>query len=169
MALAKAATTPVPTPSSPALDDHTRLFGQATTSPRRWTTAQLRSMQSRYEDAVAIGRELIEARTKSLGPANIATISAINTVATTLIEMNQFDESERLMQRATADWEKAQGPDHPLTLELRSNTAWLYYWWAMTLDESDPAREEKLTKARTMGEAVVAIAPESSATSTPRR
>ncbi len=140
-----------------ALDDHTRLFGRShdVTAETMDYLAQLRSMQSRYEDAVAIGRELIEARTKSLGPANIATISAINTVATTLIEMNQFDESERLMQRATADWEKAQGPDHPLTLELRSNTAWLYYWWAMTLDESDPAREEKLTKARTMGEAVV--------------
>ena len=140
-----------------ALEDNTRLFGRDNdvTAESMDYLAQLRSLQSRMEDAVALGKELIQVRTKSLGPSNLATISAINTVAISMVDLNQFEESEQLMQKAMTDWQKENGPDHPLSLELRSNCAWLYYWWGMALEPDSPARAEKLAKARTMGEAVV--------------
>ncbi len=140
-----------------ALDENTRLFGRDNdvTAESMDYLAQLRALQSRMEDAVALGKELIAVRTKSLGASNLETISAINTVAISLVDLNEFEESEQLLQKAIADWQKASGPDHPLSLELRSNCAWLYYWWGMALEAGSPARAEKLAKARAMGEAVV--------------
>jgi tetratricopeptide (TPR) repeat protein len=138
-----------------ALEDHTRLFGRKhdLTAQTIDQLAQLRALQSRNAEAVTMCAELADIRAATLGPEDISTISALNTLATALVDLDRFEESESTFQRAITAEGKARGAETPLALELRANLQWLYYWWGMRVKESDASRHDTLmTQARTLGE-----------------
>jgi len=142
----------------PALADHTRLFGRkhAITLQTIDALATLYVEQMRSAEAEPLLREVMEIRRETLGTQNTETVSSMNSLATLYGDTERFDEAEKLFAEAAAIQEKISGRDHPLTLEVRSNFAWLEYWSAMQEREKRPDKyKERIARSRALNEEVL--------------
>lgn len=142
-----------------AVADHQRLFGRAhpITVQAIDRLALLHVEQGRAADAEPLLREVLALRASSADPAEQRDlIATMNALAILLADTEQFDESERLFEDTLARQTRTDGADHPFTLEVRGNYAWMLYWSAMSAQASDPPkRQRQLERARQMGEAVL--------------
>ncbi|MBS0189696.1 MAG: tetratricopeptide repeat protein [Phycisphaerales bacterium] len=121
------------------------------------TLALLYSQQSRPDQAAKVAKEVLDARMISPGKDDLATIATMNTLAVSYGELGNAAESDRMYEELIASLTKLRGPDHPETLNARTNYAWTLYWTAMQTERGvgDRARE-RVEKARVIDEDVVA-------------
>jgi len=141
-----------------ALSDHTRLFGRkhAIALQTMDALATLYVEQMRSKDAEPLLRELIEIRKVSPGSENTEAASSMNSLATLYADTGRFAEAETLFEDVIRIQERLNGRDHPFTLEVRGNLAWLEYWAAMQERQSQPEKfGPRVARARLMGEEVL--------------
>lgn len=121
------------------------------------TLALLYSQQSRPDQAAKVAKEVLDARMVSPGKDDLATIATMNTLAVSYGELGNAAESDRMYEELIVSLTKLRGPDHPETLNARTNYAWTLYWTAMQTERGvgDHARE-RVEKARVIDEDVVA-------------
>jgi len=137
-----------------ALADHERLFGRHhdITVGSMDQLATLYVVQSRSNDAASLLDEVLRIRTASLGPEHVDTLGTMNSLALLYTETERFEEAEKLFESAIVIQDRRGGPDHPVTLDLKANLAWLHYWYAASIKENSEAYQERLRKARELGE-----------------
>jgi len=118
--------------------------------------ATLYAIQMRPKEASQLVSEVLRERLATLGKEDTLTVSSMNTLATLNVDLEEFAESERLFNEAIAVQDRVVGPEHPTTLDLRTNLAWMYYTAAMAEEQSHPElKAPRLEKARELGERTV--------------
>ncbi len=116
----------------------------------------LMTSQSRANEAVDLAKEVMDGRVALLGENNLETVAAINSLATVYAEVQRADESESLFDRAIEAQRALAGPEHPYTLTIRGNLAWMLYWTSMEEDYGKSERTRKrLERAKTINEEVL--------------
>jgi tetratricopeptide (TPR) repeat protein len=116
----------------------------------------LMTSQSRANEAVDLAKEVMDGRVALLGENNLETVAAINSLATVYAEVQRADESESLFDRAIEAQRALAGPEHPYTLTIRGNLAWMLYWTSMEEDYGKSERTRKrLERAKAINEEVL--------------
>jgi eukaryotic-like serine/threonine-protein kinase len=134
---------------------HERLFGRrhATTLQSMDGLATLYVEQGRADESEPLLRESIEIRKASGAGESWESLATMNALATLLADRGKFDESETLFESALTAADKLGKKEHPFTLEIRGNFAWMQYWAGSQEKGTDPERAaRRIARARTLGE-----------------
>merc|ERR1712142_1101774 len=107
---------------------------------------------SKREEAIAVLKEIVEARTKTLGPTHAETITAMDQIVVHLTHLAQNDEAMKMQTEVVQAKTKAFGPGHPNTLSAKRNLGVVlgnlgkYAEAVEVLDEALKLAEDKLGK-----------------------
>jgi tetratricopeptide (TPR) repeat protein len=77
----------------------------------------------KYEEAVALHRQVLEGREKTLGKEHPRTLASLNNLAVVLQDQGDHNAARQLHQRALEGWETVLGKEHPDTLTGVNNLA----------------------------------------------
>jgi serine/threonine protein kinase/tetratricopeptide (TPR) repeat protein len=133
---------------------HERLFGRKNpiTLQSLEGLATIMVEQGRTAEAEPLLRESLESR-KSIGAVAWESIASMNALATLMTDKGQFDQAEAMFEEAIVDADKLGKKEHPFTLEVRGNFAWMQYWAGSQEKTTNPERSaRRMARARTLGE-----------------
>ncbi|XVJ57954.1 MAG: serine/threonine protein kinase [Tepidisphaera sp.] len=133
---------------------HERLFGRKNpiTLQSLEGLATVMVEQGRTAEAEPLLRESLEAR-KAVGTVAWESIATMNALATLMTDKGQFDQAEAMFGDALAAADKLGKKEHPFTLELRGNLAWMLYWAASQEKQTSPEKsKQRFERSRTLGE-----------------
>jgi tetratricopeptide (TPR) repeat protein len=135
------------------------LFGRASeiTADSIELLALLLSEQQLDNDAIVPAREAYASRLAAFGKDDARTVRAMTLLATICGGVGLGDEAEALFTDAIAASSRLFGPEHPNSLDIRSNFAWMLYWTAKNTEGLAPELvRTRLERAREVGEQVLA-------------
>lgn len=141
-----------------ALADHTRVFGRKhpITLQTMDALSTLYVEQMRSAEAEPLLREVIAIRKATLAPDSSEIVLSMNSLATLYADTGRFDDAETMFQDAAKTQERLKGRDHPFTLEVLGNLAWLEYWAAVQEEKTHPEKfGPRIARARSLGEEVL--------------
>ncbi|MEL6796948.1 MAG: tetratricopeptide repeat protein [Planctomycetota bacterium] len=78
---------------------------------------------SEYDTALPVLRETVRLNASVHGQSHLETIGAQNALAQALTDMTEFEETEAIYGETLSNAMRGYGPDHPITLKTRGNTA----------------------------------------------
>ncbi|MCC6230641.1 MAG: serine/threonine protein kinase [Phycisphaerales bacterium] len=141
-----------------AIDEHTAWFGRRheVTIESMDALATMLGLQMRNEEAEPVLKEVLESQIATLGRESIEAVNTMSTLATLYGDIGRFDEGEAMFRDATSIAERITRADHPMTLSLKSNHAWMMYWRARHGNPTPEVRSTLLESARVLGEQALA-------------
>jgi tetratricopeptide (TPR) repeat protein len=124
--------------------------------PITWTAlrnvADVLSQRGRYAEAEGLYRQVLDGRLLAHGEADRATLEARNRLAAELLLQEKYAEAERLHRETLDASQRALGPDHPDTLRVLDNLAWVLGRQPGKLGEAVPlARQALAARQRVLG------------------
>jgi serine/threonine protein kinase/tetratricopeptide (TPR) repeat protein len=141
-----------------SIETNTRLFGHAheITVTSMDILSGLYAMQNRAKDAEPLAREVVAARLAPAERDRPEAAEALNALGGIEADLGHFEESEKLFERAIELADRVSGPDHPYTLQTRSNFALALYTAAMQEEQAKPDLFlPRLNRAKDLNERVL--------------
>jgi tetratricopeptide (TPR) repeat protein len=138
-----------------AIPTHERVFGRrhAITLQSLDGLSALYVEQGRAAEAEPLLRESVDARKASGTDGTWEAVGTMNSLATLLADRGVFEESEALFESSLGAAERLGKKEHPFTLEVRGNFAWMQYWAGSQEKTTNPERSaRRMARARTLGE-----------------
>ncbi len=138
-----------------AVAKHERLFGRrhAITLSCLDGLAELYVEQGRGAEAEPLLRESLEIHKAASGKTTWEALATMNALATVLTDKGAFDEAETMFEEAVRASETLGKRDHPFSLEIRGNFAWMEYWAGSQTKDADAERSKKrIERSRVLGE-----------------
>lgn len=109
--------------------------------------AQIMSRRGDAQGALSIQRDVHERASRAMGPTHEHTLGMAINLGAALRHLGRFDEAEKVLSKAEADWRTTYGAEHPGTLLAMHNQAML------AADMGDRAKgaeiNRRLVEART--------------------
>lgn len=141
-----------------AIEDNTAWFGRRheVTIESMDGLATLLGLQMRNDEAEPVLKEVLESQVAVLGPESIEAVNTMSTLATLYGDIGRFDDAEKMFVEATSIAERTTRADHPMTLSLKANHAWMMYWRARHGNPPPEERQKLLEASRVLSEQALA-------------
>ncbi len=141
-----------------AIEDNTAWFGRRheATIESMGALATLLGLQMRNDEAEPVLKEVLESQVAVLGRDSTEAVNTMSTLATLYGDIGRFDDAERMFVDATRIAERTTRADHPITLSLKANHAWMMYWRARHGNPAPEERQRLLEASRALSEQTLA-------------
>jgi tetratricopeptide (TPR) repeat protein len=91
------------------------------------TLSEILEKRGRSREALPLHEEVRQGYLATLGPTNRQTLTALNNLALSYVQLKRPSDAVPLLQEAYAGLEKILGPDHPVTIQALDNLAFAFH------------------------------------------